>query len=38
MVNIQNESWNILTKMQVLLCNPVHATYYYNVNKHTKLK
>ena len=29
--------WNILTNMQlVLLCNPEHATYYCNVNRHTK--
>lgn len=38
MVNIQNESWNILTKKQFLLCKPVHAIYYYNVTKHTKLR
>lgn len=37
MVNTQNKSWNILIKMQFLICNPVHALCYYSVNKHTKL-
>lgn len=36
-MNIQNESWKILTKMQVLLYNPMHDIFFYNINKDTHL-